>query len=194
MRWGKTKPRPPGLPARSLTCILQAPHRWRWTVEKLASTQGRGEGCDYSPQLLHPLPPITLRFGSTCSKRLLTMSRIMAYCAGLVEISRSWWMSVKVSTAPGRREGGRRRSRDTGTHGGAILQVLRHWHNGVEGPRLSEENTCSGKQKDAGLIPGISSERFSNGRCCDSGLAAARVDNADITLNKTAQSSGTTTP
>lgn len=42
----------------------------------------------------------TLRLGSTCSSRLLTMSRIMAYCAGLVEISRSWWISVNVSTAP----------------------------------------------------------------------------------------------
>lgn len=32
----------------------------------------------------------TLRLGSTCNKRLLTMSRIMAYWTGLVEISRSW--------------------------------------------------------------------------------------------------------
>lgn len=42
----------------------------------------------------------TLRRGSTWSSRLLTMSRIMEYCTGLVEISKSLWMRVKVSTAP----------------------------------------------------------------------------------------------
>lgn len=47
---------------------------------------------------LQPVP--TLRRGSTWSSRLLTMSRIMEYCTGLVEISKSLWMRVKVSTAP----------------------------------------------------------------------------------------------
>lgn len=67
----------------------------------------------------------TLRLGSTCSSRLLTMSRIMAYCAGLVEISRSWWISVNVSTAP------------AGTHKGQV------------GPQHGQKwEACGGQPRD----------------------------------------------
>ncbi|TNN66053.1 hypothetical protein EYF80_023681 [Liparis tanakae] len=64
----------------------------------------------------------TLRLGSTCNSRLLTMSRIIAYWTGFVEISRSWWMR-STDTDKGSPCG--QRSRNVTTWSGRTAPCLR---------------------------------------------------------------------